>query len=145
MATDTLLDSSNKKCLFLDTFIKNNAISNAGVKCIRAEEFAHTEARETYDGVVCRALEKLPTAIELTLPFLKISGHLIVSHGTSWKEELQRSENALKLLGGKFKKAIPYIIEGDTTFYMLVFEKNGNQHPRNVIPRNVGIPTKRPL
>ena len=137
-----LLDSSNKKCLFLDTFIKNNAVNNAAVTCIRAEEFAHSEARETYDLVICRALEKLPTAIELTLPFLKKSGILIVSHGTSWKEELKRSENGLKLLGGTFKKAVPYTVEG-TTFYMLVFEKTETTPSR--YPRNVGIPTKRPL
>jgi 16S rRNA (guanine527-N7)-methyltransferase len=138
----TLLDSSNKKCLFLDTFIKNNALQNVVVQCIRAEELAHTDQRETYDLVICRALEKLPTAIELTLPFLKQAGALIVSHGTSWQEELQRSENGLKILGGTFKKATPYSVN-NTTFYMLLFEKTGLTPER--YPRNVGIPTKRPL
>jgi 16S rRNA (guanine527-N7)-methyltransferase len=138
----SLLDSSNKKCLFLDMFIKNNAIENATVECVRAEELARAEYRESYDLVVCRALEKLPTALELTLPFLKKSGYLIVSHGTSWQEELQRAENGLKILGGTFKKAVPYSIEG-TMFYTLIFEKMAVTPER--YPRNVGIPTKRPL
>jgi 16S rRNA (guanine527-N7)-methyltransferase len=138
----TLLDSSNKKCLFIDAFIKNNAIQNVAIQCLRAEEFAHTEAREAFDLVVCRALEKLPTAIELTLPFVKKSGYLIVSHGTSWQEELKRSDHGLKLLGGTYKKTIPYQVE-EKTFYLLVFEKTDSTPER--YPRNVGIPTKRPL
>jgi len=138
-----LLDSSNKKCLFLDTFINNNAINNARVYCTRAEELARTGHRESYNFVFCRALEKLPTALELTIPFAKVGGLVIVSHGTSWNEEHQRSQNALKLLESELETSIPYSIEGKTDLVTLLIRKKAPTLPR--YPRNVGIPTKRPL
>lgn len=138
----SLLDSINKKCLFLESFCKSSAINNATVKCTRAEVLAHTDERETYDLVVCRALEKLPTGLELTLPFVKVGSFLIVSHGTSWAEELEKCNNALQKLGGCFKRAVPYAAES-LIFHMLVFEKIAATPP--IYPRNPGIPTKRPL
>ena len=92
----TLLDSNNKKCGFIDMFCKFNEIKNVTVLAERAEKAAqNTGIREAYDIVFARALSKLPTTLELCIPFLKVNGLLIVPHGTSYLEELERSENAL--------------------------------------------------
>ena len=138
-----LMDSSNKKCLFLDAFIKNNAIKNVSVLCDRAEFLAHKTQREAYDLVFSRALGKLPSALELTIPFLKVDHHLIVSHGTTWQEELRRSDKALELLQTQLQQTIPYTLETYGQFMILIFKKLAPTLER--YPRNVGIPTKRPL
>src|SRR5437016_5499744 len=77
-----LLDSNNKKCGFIDMFCKFNSIGNAHVLPGRAEEFAHSEHRESYDIVFARALGKLPVALELAAAFVVVGGTLIVPHGT---------------------------------------------------------------
>jgi len=138
-----LLDSSNKKCLFIDSFIKKNAIHNTHVICDRAEFLARQSPRESYALVFSRALGKLPTALELTLPFLKMGGYLIVSHGTTWEQELKRSQNGLSLLGGTFEQMIPYQVTDQGQFFILLFKKTSPTPDR--YPRNVGIPVKRPL
>jgi 16S rRNA (guanine527-N7)-methyltransferase len=139
-----LVDSNAKKSGFLDTFSKSHAMPNVQVFWDRAEKLGHMAQRESYDLVFCRALSKLPTALELTLPFLKVGGQLIVSHGTSWPEELKRSETALTKLQAEFIKTVHYAvpnIEGD--FVALIFTKKVPT-PKQY-PRNVGIPDKRPL
>src|SRR6266480_2780469 len=76
-----LLDSNNRKCGFLDMFCKLNMIRNVQVLPGRAETLAQqTIYRSQFDIVFARALSKLPTSLELTVPYLKVGGLLIIPH-----------------------------------------------------------------
>ncbi len=139
-----LLDSNTKKALFLDTFIKSNGIKNAAVLCDRAEILARKpDLRATFDLVTARALSKLPVALELSSPFLKLGGLLIVPHGTSHEEELERSKKAMKELGVVLKEKNAYKLNSGPEFTALTFQKE--QNTPDTYPRRVGIPDKRPL
>jgi len=137
-----LIDSNNKKASFLDTFLNSNSITNCKVICDRAEYVGRSHRRETYDYGFARALGKLPTALELCTPLLKKEATLIVPHGTSWPEELERSKKAIQALHLKFIESKPYKVINET-FYCLSFLKQARVEDR--FPRNVGIPEKRPL
>jgi 16S rRNA (guanine527-N7)-methyltransferase len=72
-----LLESVGKKTAFLEELVKQLHLDKVKVKVItgRAEEVAHQpECRERFSVAVSRALAKLPTLVELTLPFCKVGG-----------------------------------------------------------------------
>lgn len=140
----SLLDSNNKKCGFLDTFCKTNVIKNVRVLCGRAENLAHEEGlRETFDLVFARALSKLPVALELCIPFLKLGGLVIVPHGTSYPYELKASQKALDELGARLENTIPYFQNSASHFTALLFKKD--RHTPERYPRRPGAPEKHPL
>jgi 16S rRNA (guanine527-N7)-methyltransferase len=138
-----LLDSNSKKCGFIDMFCKFNAIKNAHVVKGRAELFGHTDRRESYDLVFARAIGRLPVALELASPFVKVGGLLIVPHGTSWQNEMKLSKKAMKELGVVMKDSVKYSLDESGQFTALIFEKISSTPDK--YPRAVGIPTKRPL
>lgn len=140
----TMIDSDNKKCGFMDSFCKINAIINATVIVGRSEELAHrSDLREAFDLVLSRALSKLPSALELSVPFLKLNGYQIVPHGTFYKEALASAEKAMKELGIELKAVIPYYSDSGVTYQALLFQKVHSTP--SIYPRRTGIPSKRPL
>jgi 16S rRNA (guanine527-N7)-methyltransferase len=139
-----LLDSDNKKSGFLDMFCKFNELKNVSIGVGRAETQAHeVDWRGAFDLVFARALGKLPTVIELCIPFLKLNGLLIVPHGTSHQEEINRSENALHELGAKLKFSKAYVVTDRLSFTALGIEKIQETPQR--YPRKPGVPKKDPL
>ena len=68
----TLLDSLDKRIRFLSDLCAELNLSD--VSCIhgRAEEFSKTDARESFDFAVSRAVAALPMLCELCLPFVKV-------------------------------------------------------------------------
>jgi 16S rRNA (guanine527-N7)-methyltransferase len=139
-----LLESNSKKAGFIDMFCKFNAINNAHVLAGRAEEFGHAkEHREEFDLAFSRALGKLPVALELCLPFLKLQGLLVIPHGRSFETELARSKKAMKELGAVHQNSTPYSLRKGMTFTALTFRKVSATPEK--YPRKPGIPTKKPL
>jgi 16S rRNA (guanine527-N7)-methyltransferase len=137
-----LLDSDNKKALFIDTFISSNAISNARMIIDRAEIRAHGELRGAYDIVLARALSKLRVSLELCAGFIKVGGVLIVPHGTSWKSELGEDLSILGTLGYDKPIAVPYQVDS-IEFVLLAFPKVAETPAK--YPRRNGVPKKKPL
>ena len=106
----TLMDSLNKRIIFLDEVCKD---LNLDVKCVhaRAEEAANLkEYREQYDMVTSRAVARLNTLLEYMMPFAKIGGTCICMKGSNIEEELKEAENAINLLGGKLEKIEKFIL-----------------------------------
>jgi 16S rRNA (guanine527-N7)-methyltransferase len=139
-----LLDSNNRKSGFLDMFCNYNKIENAHVLTGRAESFAHQdEYRGQFDIAFARALGKLPVALELTVPYLKRNGLLVIPHGDSHKSEVANSQRALNELGAVLQDSIPYQLNPQVSFTALIFSKRSDTPER--YPRKPGIPRKRPL
>jgi 16S rRNA (guanine527-N7)-methyltransferase len=139
-----MLDSNNKKTGFLDMFCKFNLLQNVRVISERAEAAAHQpEYREYFDIAFARALGKLPVALELSLPFLKRDGILMIPHGPTFKKELAESKTALDKLGGALKNSAAYQLNKEITYTALTFLKT--RETPEIYPRRVGIPKKRPL
>ena len=91
-----LLDSTNKKCQFLQIIIDKLKLKNINVINARAEEYAK-ENREKYDIVTSRAVAPLKHLLEYSIPTLKVNGHFI-SLKSNIDEEIKNISNYYKKL-----------------------------------------------
>lgn len=97
----TLLDSLNKRLVFLDNVLKELDLTAKTVH-LRAEQAGQDKNfREKYDFAVSRAVAALPVLSEYCLPLIKIGGEFVAMKSALADEELGQSENAVKTLGGE--------------------------------------------
>ncbi len=116
----TLVESVNKKCIFLKEIIDKLKL-NAKVINIRCEELAkNSQFRESFDFVTARAVAKLNTLSEYCIPFLKKGGKFIAYKGEI--DELSESLNAINVLGGKIVDKEEYSLpldKGNRKIYII--------------------------
>ena len=91
-----LLDSTNKKCMFLQYVIDSLELTNIKVLNQRAEEYSK-EVREQYDIVTSRAVAPLKHLLEYSIPILKINGNFIALK-SNIEEETKNINNYYKKL-----------------------------------------------
>jgi len=141
----TLLEATAKKTAFLKHLKSELSLTDVSLINSRAEEVAHNDLyREKFDIVLCRAVAKMATLAELTLPFLKTGGWLIAQKKGDIKEEIKQASPAVSLLGGRLADIIKVpsgILAGDR--YLVIVEKVKHTPPE--YPRRSGMPAKKPL
>ncbi len=128
----TLIESVNKKCIFLNEVIKKLKL-NAKVLNIRAEDGAkNVNLREKFDHVTARAVARLNTLCEYCIPFIKIGGTFIAYKGSDVLEEVE-AQNAVKKLGAALykKESYPLFNNGERNIYVYKkIEKTDAKYPR---------------
>ena len=141
----TLVYSLNKRIMFLDEVIEKLGLQNIRAIHSRAEDFAHIKVeRESYDYAVSRAVANLSVLYEYLLPLIKVGGECICMKGPNIDEELDCSQNALKILGGKIEKIEKLTLpNSDIVRNIIVVKKIKNTDLK--YPRKAGIPAKKPL
>lgn len=98
----TLVDSLQKRVNFLNTVINELGLHNVTAIHSRAQELTqHNVSRETFDYVISRAVAPMNILSELCLPYVKIDGEMIAYKSQNTQNELQDSQNAIDILGGK--------------------------------------------
>lgn len=137
----TLIDSVNKKVVFMNEVIEKLGLKNTRAIHTRAEDYAK-EKRESFDVVVSRAVANMATLSEYALPFLKVGGLFIALKGPKAEEELEASKNALKILGGRVKEIKAFDLDGNERVN-IVIEKVKNT--KDKYPRGKNLPKKEPL
>jgi 16S rRNA (guanine527-N7)-methyltransferase len=95
----TLVDSLNKRIIFLNSVIEKLKLKNIKAIHARAEEYVK-ENKETFDIVTSRAVANLQVLSELCIPAVKVNGYFIPMKADA-NEEITNARNAIKLLGGK--------------------------------------------
>lgn len=141
----TLLDSLNKRIIFLDEVIKKLELKGIYALHGRAEELSRKkEYREKYDIAVSRAVASLDTLSEYCLPFVRVGGHFIAMKGPDMEEELEASEKAIEVLGGKIVDSkIVRLPQSHIKHSLIVIEKI--KQTAQKYPRGGGKPRKNPL
>ena len=138
----TMLEATGKKCEFLKTVAKELDLKNVFVVNARAEEVAKSnEFREKFNVGSARAVARLNTLLEYTLPFIKVNGKFVAYKGDA-EEELNESLNAISLLGGRVKENICYELDGAKR-QLIVVEKIKNTP--SIYPRSNAMIRKKPL
>ena len=96
--TVTLVDSTAKKCNFLQLVIAKLNLKNIEVINERAEIYSK-EVREKYDIVTSRAVAPLKHLLEYSIPLVKVNGNYIAmkSDITKELEGISNYENKLSL------------------------------------------------
>lgn len=141
----TLLDSLNKRIMFLNEVIRE--LNLTGVETIhgRAEDYAKPDKlREKYDLCVSRAVANLSTLSEYCLPFVKIGGQFISYKSEKITEEMEKAKKAITLLGGTIKKQVELQLPG-SDIYRNLFVIEKCQSTPGKYPRKAGLPAKEPL
>lgn len=127
-----LLDSTRKKCDFLNKTINLLKLKNIEVINARAEEYSK-EVREKYDIVTSRAVAPLKHLLEYSIPTLKVNGIFISLKG-KLEEEIQNINNYYQKLSLINEKIITFNLpnnEGFRTLYKIEKEKpTNNLYPR---------------
>lgn len=141
----TMLDSLNKRINFLNEVIGKLRLENCEALHLRAEDGARIEKyREKFDFAVSRAVASLPSLCELCLPYVKVGGYFAALKGPSVNEELEMSENAIKLLGGRLERVVNYEIPTtDLKHNVVIIKKISAISPK--YPRKSPKPIKEPL
>ena len=119
-----LLDSTNKRCQFLQMVINKLQLDNINVINARAEEYAK-DNREKYDIVTSRAVAPLKHLLEYSIPTLKVNGTFI-SLKSNIDEELKNINNYYQKLNLTNEKIIRFELPYESslrTLYKITKEK----------------------
>ncbi len=141
----TIIDSLNKRILFLKELVSLLELKNVTLLHGRAEDFAkELNYRENFDVVMARAVARLNILSELCLPYVKIGGQLLVLKGKDIVEELTEGRKALNILGGRVKKVYNYFLPEAMGERSLLILNKIKKTPKEY-PRKAGIPNKNPI
>ena len=140
----TLVESIKKKAAFLSQTVAKLGLVGIKVSDRRAEELGQDGAfREYFRLATARAVASLPVLLELALPLLEVGGYFIAYKGPEPEEEIDQSQRALILLGGKIKKVKKITLRGGEGRSLVIVKKLSSTP--SPYPRRPGRPAKRPL
>lgn len=137
----TLLDATAKKVRFLRDTAHAIGLDNVVAIQGRAEEIGRDEEhRERYDVATARAVARLATLAELTLPFVRPRGAAILPKGAAVEVELGEANYAIRMLGGRARPIIDGNVEGTRIIVIDKLKPTPEQYPRRT-----GVPNSSPL
>jgi 16S rRNA (guanine527-N7)-methyltransferase len=140
-----LLDATAKKAAFLYHIKQKLELDGVEIVVGRAEDVAHkAQYREKFELVLSRAVARLPTLVELTLPFCAVGGSFVAQKKGLIDPELSQAVRAISLLGGNFREMKKVDLEEFTEERWLITIDKVLPTPQQY-PRRPGIPAKRPL
>ena len=127
----TLLDSLNKRIVFLQQLAEKLGIR---VRCIhaRAEEAGRMpELREQFDLATARAVAAMPVLTEYCIPFVKPGGIFVAMKGPS--EHASDASHGSATLGGTDPYEVDYTLEEDARRLICIrkISQTSTKYPRN--------------
>ena len=111
---------------------------------IKQEFGKDKKRRESFDIATSRAVANMSVLVEYLLPLVKVGGHCRLLKGSQIEEELEQSQKALTVLGGKVEKLDYFelpLTDIKRTIVYLLKEKN----TPSKYPRKPGMPAKDPI
>ena len=141
----TLVDSLNKRLIFLQEVVKELNLKNIEIVHARAEEFGQNKKyREKFDIATTRAVANLATLSEYLVPLVKIGGKIISMKASNAKEEINDAQKAIEVLGGKIEKIEEFDLpKSDIGRTIIIIDKN--KCTPAIYPRKAGTPAKEPI
>ncbi len=140
-----LMDSLNKRVLFLQEVISELNLSGITAIHGRAEEMAvKKEYREQFDLCVSRAVANLSSLSEYCLPFVRVGGNFVSYKSGEVEEEVKQAGKAISVLGGKMVKVQKFVLpQTDVSRSFVQIEKK-KRTPKSY-PRKAGTPSRTPI
>ncbi|MEK5478825.1 16S rRNA (guanine(527)-N(7))-methyltransferase RsmG [Paenibacillus sp. FSL R5-0407] len=141
----TIVDSLNKRILFLQ-----NVADKLGLKDVeplhgRAEDMARNEGlRDSFDLVTARAVARMAVLNEFCLPFAKPGGTFAAMKGSDPAEEVRESAKSLSELRGKLKDSHHFSLPMENSERHIILVSKTGPTPKKY-PRKAGTPLKSPI
>ena len=140
-----LMDSLNKRILFLQDVISELKLENISAVHGRAEEMArNSQYREKFDLCVSRAVANLSSLSEYCIPFVKQGSMFISYKSGEVEEEVNQAKKAIHLLGGSIETVDKFILAGTDLSRSFVKIRKKQRTPK-AYPRKAGTPAKDPI
>ncbi len=141
----TLLESTGKKTAFHREAIAALGLTNVTSVQERAETLGQDPThRQRYDAAVSRAVGAMPEVLEYSLPLVKVGGRVLAMKGPKAAEELERSGDALALLGAGDLQVFDAYPESFDNELVIVSIIKDRPTPK-AYPRAPGTPHRCPL
>ena len=141
----TLIDSLNKRILFLQDVCNELHLSNITLVHARAEDAGHNKLyRESFDYCVSRAVANIATLSEYCLPLVKVGGCFISYKSGDLDDEIQKAGNAISKLGGSMNQPHIFTLPNTDINRSFVVIDKLKPTPKQY-PRKAGTPSKEPL
>lgn len=137
-----LLDSTLKKCTFLEKVIHKLDLKNIKVINARAEEYAKIN-REKYEIITSRAVAPLKHLLEYSIPMLKINGQFISLKGDI-TTELKDIDNYYRKLFLSNEKIISFNLPNNSG-YRTIYSIQKQKITPNIYPRTYSQIKKKSL
>ena len=132
----TLIESNNKKCVFLNEVIKELKLYNVEVINDRMEIYSKKNT-EKFDLITCRAVTSIPIILELSINSLRING-LIIPLKSKCDDEIKQYSYLEKELNIKLIDIISYNLPINNAIRTIpVYKKVGKNNLK--YPRNYNI------
>ena len=140
-----MMDSLNKRILFIQDTIEKLGLTNCKAIHSRAEDLAHLkEYRESFDLCVSRAVASLNVLTEYCLPFVKVNGLFAAYKGGEPEDEISDAERSVRSLGGEIESVRKFMLpDTDINRSIVMIRKKKKTNDR--YPRKAGTPKKEPL
>ena len=141
----TLVDSLNKRLIFLQEVINELDLQNVELVHARAEEFGRNKKyREKFDIATSRAVANLATLSEYLLPLVKINGKAISMKAGNASQEIEGAKKAIKTLGGNINNIEEFNLpQSDIGRTIIIIDKI--KETPGKYPRKPGTPSKEPI
>lgn len=140
-----LMDSLNKRILFLNDVIEFLGLKKISAVHGRAEEAARQKQyRQKFDLCVSRAVSNLASLSEYCIPFVKTGGYFISYKSADVDEEVASARKAIFILGGKLEEVVKFQLPGSDYGRSFICIKKEKDTPK-AYPRKAGTPVKNPL
>ncbi|WCN37871.1 16S rRNA (guanine(527)-N(7))-methyltransferase RsmG [Aneurinibacillus uraniidurans] len=141
----TILDSLNKRLVFLQEVTKELGLQNVSFLHSRAEDAGRdVKYREAFDMATARAVARMNVLSELCMPFVKQGGVFLVMKGQNVEEELAEGKKAIKVLGGKTEKVETFQLPEEQSERNVISIRKQQKTP-GTYPRKAGTPAKKPI
>jgi 16S rRNA (guanine527-N7)-methyltransferase len=141
----TLLDSTRKKLLFLDSLLVTLGITNAQTHVDRAEQLKkQRQFQEHYDLVLVRAVATALVCAKYSLPLLKVGGTAVLYRGQWEEREAIALADAAQKLGGEITaiEAVTTPLSGGIRHCVYLKKVASTQKPTEM-PKKPEMPKKR--
>ena len=136
----TLVDSLNKRLVFLAEVVKNLNLENVEIIHARAEDYAKKN-RDKFDIVTARAVAPLNILLEYCMPLVKVNKYFIALKG---HEEIIKYQNAMNKLWAKPVKIEIFNLPIEESLRTIIKIKKEKETPLKY-PRKYSEIKKNPL
>ena len=139
----TMVDSLNKRILFLKEVCNALKLNNIYAIHNRAEDFAKTN-RESYDICVARAVARLNVLCEYCLPLVKVGGKMIAYKSMKAEEEIIEAQNAINIMGGKIQNLQNVLVKEENSIRVNIIIHKQKNTPKE-FPRGKNLAKTKPI
>ena len=138
----TLIDSLNKRIIYLNDIIEKLELTNIEALHYRMEEFSKIHEEE-YDYITARAVSQLPILCEISVKALKVNGSLVFMKANC-EEELLGIEKKIDKLGLKIDKVDKFVLPIENSNRSII-TINKYCKTNKIYPRTIDKIKKNPL